>query len=165
MKSQDMGVPVSVQLNVEEEELIQSACKLLECFKSNSLIRIYKIKNGNEIKFWKDMFNLAKENLANNPLNYLLKLNDNDDKRTKVSSMVENLIDEAFNQEVRQLLIQKQRFLEKEKAIHKIDYDLSRKYKYQINRSNRTIKFYEKTRKKNNILSGIHVILYFYRLG
>jgi len=165
MKSQDMGVPVSVQLNVEEEELIQSACKLLECFKSNSLIRIYKIKNGNEIKFWKDMFNLAKENLANNPLNYLLKLNDNDDKRTKVSSMVENLIDEAFNEKVKQLLIQRQRFLEKEKAIHKIDYDLSREYKYQIDRSNRTIKFYEKTRKKNNILSGIHVILYFYRLG
>jgi len=165
MKSQDMGVPVSVQLNVEEEELIQSACKLLECFKSNSLIRIYKIKNGNEIKFWKDMFNLAKENLANNPLNYLLKLNNNDDKRTKVSSMVENLIDEAFNEKVKQLLIQRQRFLEKEKAIHKIDYDLSREYKYQIDRSNRTIKFYEKTRKKNNILSGIHVILYFYRLG
>ncbi len=165
MKNENIKAPVCVQLNAEEEYLVQAACRLLSSFKSNSLIRMYKIKNGNEIKFWKDIFNLAKENLASNPLNYLIKLDDNNDQRTKVSSMVENLINEAFSEKVKQLLIQKQRFLEKEKSVHKINHDLSREYKYQIDRNNKTIKFCERTKKKNNIFSGIHIILYFYRLG
>jgi hypothetical protein len=156
---------VCVQLNAEEKALIQSACVLLLSFKSNSLIRIYKIKNGNEIKFWKDVFDLAKGNLVNDPFRYIVKLNDNDDKRTKVSSMVESLIDEAFDEKVKQVLIQKQKLLEKEKNILKTDHDLSQNYKYQINRNNKTIKFCERTKKKNNIFSGIHVILYFYKLG
>ncbi len=165
MKSEDVSMPVLVQLNAEEEALVQSASILLLSFKSNSLLRMYKIKNGREIKFWKDVFVLAKDNLNNNPLNYLIKLNDNDDRRTKVSFMVENLIDEAFNQKVRQLLLQRQRFLEKEEAVHKINYDISREYRYQIDRHNKTIKFCERNKRNKNIFSGIHIILFFYRLG
>ena len=165
METKDVDRPVLVQLNAEEESIIQSAHRLLLSFKSNSLIRIYKIKNGNEIKFWKDIFNLAKKNLLNDPLRYIIKLNDKDDKRTKVSSIVETLIDEAFNEKVKQVLIQRQKFLKKEEALRDIDNNLSLEYRYQINRANKTIKFCERTKKKNNIFSGIKVILYFYKLG
>ena len=156
METINPDMPVVTQLNSEEEKIIQSVNLLLIKFKSNSLLRICKIKSDIDRKFLRDIFCNAIKRLVADPRYCLVISSDKTEKRDRVSFIAEKLIDQVFNEKVEILLNQKNKLKNMDIKNDKIFYE--------INRNKKTIKFCEKINKKNHILSVVHTILYFYKL-